>query len=77
MVMTLTVEESGCVYFVKRPGAVLEPGCMVARLQLDDPSSIHPVSCSSFTLRLTLLSTVVMHTYIHSCWTVRLDSVFW
>lgn len=49
MVMTLTVEESGCVHFVKRPGAVLEPGCMVARLELDDPSSIHPVSFSSFT----------------------------
>ncbi|KAF3695826.1 Acetyl-CoA carboxylase 2 [Channa argus] len=41
MVMTLTVQQSGCIHFVKRPGAVLEPGCVVAHLELDDPSSIH------------------------------------
>uniref|UniRef100_A0A3B5AVX7 acetyl-CoA carboxylase n=1 Tax=Stegastes partitus TaxID=144197 RepID=A0A3B5AVX7_9TELE len=40
MVMTLTVHQSGCVHFVKRPGAVLEPGCVVANMVLDDPSSI-------------------------------------
>ncbi|KAL2091869.1 hypothetical protein ACEWY4_011667 [Coilia grayii] len=50
MVMTLTVEESGCVHFIKRPGAVLEPGCMVARLELDDPSSIHPVELHTASL---------------------------
>ncbi|XP_041957093.1 acetyl-CoA carboxylase isoform X3 [Alosa sapidissima] len=50
MVMSLTVEESGCVHFVKRPGAVLEPGCMVARLELDDPSSIHPVELNTASL---------------------------
>lgn len=44
MVMSLVVEESGCVHFVKRSGAVLEPGCMVAHLELDDPSSIRQVS---------------------------------
>ncbi|CAB1319436.1 unnamed protein product [Coregonus sp. 'balchen'] len=44
MVMTLTVVESGCVRYVKRHGAVLEPGCVVARMDLDDPSSIHPAS---------------------------------
>ncbi|KAM4616339.1 acetyl-CoA carboxylase 2 isoform 2-T2 [Polymixia lowei] len=43
MVMTLVVQESGCIHFIKRPGAVLKPGCVVARLDLDDPSSIHPV----------------------------------
>ncbi|XP_063051128.1 acetyl-CoA carboxylase isoform X2 [Engraulis encrasicolus] len=43
MVMTLVVEESGCVHYLKRPGAVLEPGCMVAHLELDDPSNIRPV----------------------------------
>ncbi|KAL6114247.1 acacb [Pungitius sinensis] len=43
MVMALTVQQSGCVHFVKRPGAVLTPGCVVARVDLDDPSSIHPV----------------------------------
>lgn len=44
MVMTLTVQQSGCIHFVKRPGAVLEPGCVVAHIELDDPSSIHLVS---------------------------------
>lgn len=44
MVMALTVEQSGCIHFVKRPGAVLQPGCVVARIDLDDPSSIHRVS---------------------------------
>lgn len=43
MVMTLTVQQSGCLHFVKRPGAVLEPGCVMARMDLDDPSSIHRV----------------------------------
>uniref|UniRef100_A0AAR2J106 acetyl-CoA carboxylase n=1 Tax=Pygocentrus nattereri TaxID=42514 RepID=A0AAR2J106_PYGNA len=47
MVMTLTVQESGCVHFVKRPGAVLEPGCVVAHMDLDDPSSIHPVELNT------------------------------
>ncbi|XP_040354637.1 acetyl-CoA carboxylase isoform X4 [Ixodes scapularis] len=41
MVMTLSVEESGCVHFVKRPGAVLEAGCELARLELDDPSRVN------------------------------------
>uniref|UniRef100_A0A3B3QW45 acetyl-CoA carboxylase n=1 Tax=Paramormyrops kingsleyae TaxID=1676925 RepID=A0A3B3QW45_9TELE len=44
MVMTLNVQDSGCVHFIKRPGAVLEPGCVVARLELDDPSRLHPAS---------------------------------
>ncbi|XP_039612650.1 acetyl-CoA carboxylase 1 isoform X1 [Polypterus senegalus] len=40
MVMTLTAAESGCIHYVKRAGAVLEPGCVIARLQLDDPSRV-------------------------------------
>uniref|UniRef100_A0A8C7N819 acetyl-CoA carboxylase n=1 Tax=Oncorhynchus kisutch TaxID=8019 RepID=A0A8C7N819_ONCKI len=40
MVMTLTALESGCIHYVKRPGAVLEPGCVIAKLQLDDPSRV-------------------------------------
>ena len=40
MVMTLMVTETGCIHFVKRPGAVLVPGGVVARMTLDDPSSI-------------------------------------
>ncbi|XP_069082672.1 acetyl-CoA carboxylase 1 isoform X2 [Pleurodeles waltl] len=40
MVMTLTAVESGCIHYVKRAGAVLEPGCVIAKLQLDDPSRV-------------------------------------
>nr|XP_055054624.1 acetyl-CoA carboxylase isoform X7 [Misgurnus anguillicaudatus] len=40
MVMTLHVKQSGCVHFLKRPGTVLEPGCVVAHMDLDDPSCI-------------------------------------
>ncbi|XP_078277863.1 acetyl-CoA carboxylase 2 isoform X2 [Rhinoraja longicauda] len=43
MVMALTVEESGCVYYVKRPGACLEQGCTVAKMELDDPKKLHTV----------------------------------
>lgn len=38
MVMSLTVEHNGCVHYVKRPGAVLNPGTLMAKLQIDDPS---------------------------------------
>lgn len=40
MVMTLAISESGCIHFVKRSGAVLEAGTILARLELDDPSQI-------------------------------------
>ncbi|XP_017269284.1 acetyl-CoA carboxylase isoform X2 [Kryptolebias marmoratus] len=50
MVMTLTVHQSGCIHFVKRPGAVLEPGCVMAHMDLDDPSSIHKVELNTATL---------------------------
>ncbi|XP_030632156.1 acetyl-CoA carboxylase isoform X2 [Chanos chanos] len=40
MVMTLTAAEAGQVHFVKRAGAVLEAGCVIARLELDDPSRV-------------------------------------
>uniref|UniRef100_A0A7N6AKA8 acetyl-CoA carboxylase n=1 Tax=Anabas testudineus TaxID=64144 RepID=A0A7N6AKA8_ANATE len=50
MVMTLTVQQSGCIHFVKRPGAVLEPGCVVAHMELDDPSKIHLVELNTATL---------------------------
>ncbi|XP_069475531.1 acetyl-CoA carboxylase 2 [Ambystoma mexicanum] len=42
MVMSLTVQESGSIHYVKRPGAVLESGCIVATLDLDDPTKLHP-----------------------------------
>lgn len=40
MVMTLNVEQSGCIYFLKRSGAVLQSGCIMAHMELDDPSSV-------------------------------------
>lgn len=53
IVVTLMVEEAGRVHYVKRPGALLEAGCVIARLELDDPTKVKPVSL----LRLaTLLS---------------------
>lgn len=44
MVMTLVVQESGHIHYVKRPGAVLESGCVVSRIDLDDPSKVLQVS---------------------------------
>ncbi|KAM9329623.1 acetyl-CoA carboxylase 2 isoform 2-T2 [Gastrophryne carolinensis] len=41
MVMTLVVQEPGHIHYVKRPGAVLESGCVVAQIDLDDPSKVH------------------------------------
>lgn len=41
MVMTLTTQESGIIRHAKRAGAVLEAGCILARLDLDDPSLVH------------------------------------
>lgn len=40
MIMTLTASESGSVFYVKRPGAVLETGVLIAHLELDDPSLV-------------------------------------
>ena len=40
MVMTLTVTESGCLYYNKRAGAVLDQGAIIAHLDLDDASRI-------------------------------------
>ncbi|OXB62162.1 hypothetical protein ASZ78_015344 [Callipepla squamata] len=40
IIMTLTVEEAGRVRYVKRPGALLEAGCVIAQLELDDPTKV-------------------------------------
>lgn len=40
MIMSLTSQESGTVTLSKRPGAVLEAGAILARLELDDPSLV-------------------------------------
>lgn len=41
MVMTLTTQESGIVHHIKRSGAVLEAGSILAKLDLDDPTRVH------------------------------------
>lgn len=40
MVMTLTANESGTVFYDKRPGAVLDAGTLLGHLELDDPSLV-------------------------------------
>ncbi|XP_068994810.1 acetyl-CoA carboxylase 1 isoform X5 [Embiotoca jacksoni] len=65
MVMTLTVQQSGCIHFVKRPGAVLEPGCIVARMDLDDPSSIHRLLSGSLPRTGCFGSVSLRHAHIN------------
>ncbi|XP_015588836.1 acetyl-CoA carboxylase isoform X3 [Cephus cinctus] len=40
MVMTVTAGEAGSIFYVKRPGAVLDAGVLIAHLELDDPSLV-------------------------------------
>ena len=40
MVMTLTASVSGTITYVKRAGAVLESGSVIAKLELDDPTKV-------------------------------------
>uniref|UniRef100_A0A8C3I926 Acetyl-CoA carboxylase beta n=1 Tax=Chrysemys picta bellii TaxID=8478 RepID=A0A8C3I926_CHRPI len=42
IILTLEVKESGHIHYIKRPGALLEAGCVIARLELDDPTKVHP-----------------------------------
>nr|XP_061801537.1 acetyl-CoA carboxylase 1-like isoform X7 [Nerophis lumbriciformis] len=53
MVMTLTAAESGCIHYVKRAGASLEPGCVIAKLQLDDPTRVQQAELHTGTLPST------------------------
>lgn len=64
MVMMLTVLQSGCIHFIKRPGAVLEPGCMVAHMELDDPSSVHRVHRCI----ITFLTLLIFLGFSHAMW---------
>lgn len=63
IVVTLMVEEAGRVHYVKRPGALLEAGCVIARLELDDPTKVKPVSLLGLATLLSppLLSTPKQH----------------
>lgn len=68
MVMTLTAAESGCIHYVKRPGAALDPGCVIAKLQLDDPSRVQQVgSDRREPLGLGLVLVFIVANYDCSC----------
>ncbi|KAJ8027759.1 Acetyl-CoA carboxylase [Holothuria leucospilota] len=43
LIMSLKTADSGRIHYVKRNGAVLEQGSIIARLELDDPSKVHKV----------------------------------
>ncbi|XP_065319258.1 acetyl-CoA carboxylase-like isoform X2 [Gordionus sp. m RMFG-2023] len=44
MVVSLKVEESGILRYVKRPGAILETGTLIARIEISDPKKIKRAS---------------------------------
>ncbi|XP_031193342.1 acetyl-CoA carboxylase 2 isoform X3 [Mastomys coucha] len=69
MIMALNVQESGRVRYIKRPGVILEAGCVVARLELDDPSKVH--AAQPFTGKLPAQQTLPilgekLHQVFHS-----------
>ncbi|XP_063807912.1 acetyl-CoA carboxylase 1 [Pseudophryne corroboree] len=74
MVMTLTAMESGCIHYVKRPGAVLEPGCIIAKLQLDDPSRVQQADLHTGCLPL-IHSTALHGEKLHRVFHYVLDNL--
>ncbi|XP_040280126.1 acetyl-CoA carboxylase 1 [Bufo bufo] len=74
MVMTLTAMESGCIHYVKRPGAVLEPGCVIAKLQLDDPSRVQQAELHTGSLPV-IYSTALQGEKLHRVFHNVLDNL--
>ncbi|NXP82489.1 ACAC carboxylase, partial [Ramphastos sulfuratus] len=74
MVMTLTAVESGCIHYVKRPGAVLDPGCVIAKLQLDDPSRVQQAELHTGTLP-QIQSTALRGEKLHRIFHCVLDNL--
>uniref|UniRef100_A0A8V5HI62 acetyl-CoA carboxylase n=1 Tax=Melopsittacus undulatus TaxID=13146 RepID=A0A8V5HI62_MELUD len=74
MVMTLTAGESGCIHYVKRPGAVLDPGCVIAKLQLDDPSRVQQAELHTGTLP-QIQSTALRGEKLHRIFHYVLDNL--
>ncbi|XP_077270819.1 acetyl-CoA carboxylase isoform X1 [Temnothorax americanus] len=58
MVMTVTASEVGSVFYVKRPGAILEAGTLIAHLELDDPSLVTKAQEYTGQFRTAAASTV-------------------
>ncbi|XP_021953724.1 acetyl-CoA carboxylase isoform X2 [Folsomia candida] len=59
MVMTLTCSESGCIQYCKRPGAVLDGGALIARLELDDASKV--TTAQTFTGKFSISEDTVVY----------------
>ncbi|KAJ7406783.1 Acetyl-CoA carboxylase [Willisornis vidua] len=74
MVMTITAAESGCIHYVKRPGAVLDPGCVIAKLQLDDPSRVQQAELHTGTLP-QIQSTALRGEKLHRIFHYVLDNL--
>lgn len=65
MVMELRVSENGCVHYQKRPGAVLEAGSIIARLQLDDPSKVQQAEIFTGSLPTNITNPSLHGTKLH------------
>ncbi|KAJ6657872.1 hypothetical protein lerEdw1_001792 [Lerista edwardsae] len=74
MVMTLTAAESGCIHYVKRPGAALDPGCVIAKMQLDDPSRVQQAELHTGTLP-RIQSTALRGEKLHRVFHYVLDNL--
>nr|XP_028563189.1 acetyl-CoA carboxylase 1 isoform X2 [Podarcis muralis] len=74
MVMTLTAVESGCIHYVKRAGAALDPGCIIAKLQLDDPSRVQQAEFHSGALP-QIQSTALRGEKLHRVFHYVLDNL--
>ncbi|KAF6091989.1 acetyl-CoA carboxylase alpha [Phyllostomus discolor] len=74
MVMTLTATESGCVHYVKRPGTALDPGCVIAKMQLDNPSKVQQAELHTGSLP-QIQSTALQGEKLHRVFHYVLDNL--
>ena len=47
MIMPVVAPLSGCIQFEQNAGCILNPGTVLGTLELDDPSSVNKVICST------------------------------
>lgn len=78
MVMTLTASEAGSVFYVKRPGAVLDAGSLIAHLELDDASLVTKAQDYKGQFPELEVSTPVVGeklNHVHSSYRVMLENI--
>jgi hypothetical protein len=78
MVMTLTASEAGSVFYVKRPGAVLDAGSLIAHLELDDASLVTKAQEYKGQFPELEVSTPVVGeklNHVHSSYRVMLENI--